>query len=237
MNTSGDAAEQVVRLSLEGMEVAAKITGSAAKEVAALLYAALKNRDKNKIKGRQRLTSMLRSGKELTIFTVKNKDMARFVADAKRYGVVYCVLREAKDNPHGVSEIMVRAEDAAKINRIVENIKIATVSDPEVIRENAETGRDKNNAAGYDQEHDRDIDHWILDITGKGRIQVVVRSQNVKPRVAKGGDGVKYRHPDPAPSVVPAKHRQHGKRADQFDQKCSPQDEPCQPDDSPHFRR
>ena len=81
MNTSGDAAEQVVRLSLEGMEVAAKITGSAAKEVAALLYAALKNRDKNKIKGRQRLTSMLRSGKELTIFTVKNKDMARFVAE------------------------------------------------------------------------------------------------------------------------------------------------------------
>ena len=51
MNPSGDAAEQVVRLSLEGVEVAAKITVSAAKEVAALLYAALKNRDKNKIKG------------------------------------------------------------------------------------------------------------------------------------------------------------------------------------------
>ena len=135
MNTSGDAAEQVVRLSLEGVEVAAKITGSAAKEVSALLIAALKNRDKNKVKGRQRLTAMLRSGKELTIFTVKNQDMARFVADAKRYGVVYCVLREAKDNPQGISEIMVRAEDAAKINRIVENIKIATVSDPETIRE------------------------------------------------------------------------------------------------------
>ena len=64
MNTSGDAAEQVVRLSLEGVEVAAKITGSAAKEVSALLIAALKNRDKNKVKGRQRLTAMLRSGKE-----------------------------------------------------------------------------------------------------------------------------------------------------------------------------
>lgn len=142
MNTSGDAAEQVVRLSLEGVEVAAKITGSAAKEVSALLIAALKNRDKNKVKGRQRLTAMLRSGKELTIFTVKNQDMARFVADAKRYGVVYCVLREAKDNPQGISEIMVRAEDAAKINRIVENIKIATVSDPETIRENL-SGKEK----------------------------------------------------------------------------------------------
>ena len=143
MNTSGDAAEQVVRLSLEGVEVAAKITGSAAKEVSALLIAALKNRDKNKVKGRQRLTAMLRSGKELTIFTVKNQDMARFVADAKRYGVVYCVLREAKDNPQGISEIMVRAEDAAKINRIVENIKIATVSDPEAIRENL-AGKEKD---------------------------------------------------------------------------------------------
>ena len=41
MNTSGDAAEPVVRLSLEGMEVAAKLTGSAAKEVAAHGYPSL----------------------------------------------------------------------------------------------------------------------------------------------------------------------------------------------------
>ena len=32
MNNGGDAAEQVVRLSLEGFEVAAKLTGTAAKE-------------------------------------------------------------------------------------------------------------------------------------------------------------------------------------------------------------
>ena len=50
MNTSGDAAEQIVRLSLEGTEVALKLTGSAAKNIAAMIYAALKNRDKNKTK-------------------------------------------------------------------------------------------------------------------------------------------------------------------------------------------
>ena len=33
MNSSGDAAEQVVRLSLEGTEVALKLTGSAAKNM------------------------------------------------------------------------------------------------------------------------------------------------------------------------------------------------------------
>ena len=38
MSYSGDAAEQVVRMSLEGAEVAARITGQGAKEIALLLY-------------------------------------------------------------------------------------------------------------------------------------------------------------------------------------------------------
>ena len=38
MYNSGDAAEQIVRMSLEGAEVALKITGSAAKNIAAALY-------------------------------------------------------------------------------------------------------------------------------------------------------------------------------------------------------
>ena len=63
MSYSGDAAEQVVRMSLEGVEVAAKITGAGAKEIALLLYAVLK--DQKKTKGKTRLTNMLRSGKEL----------------------------------------------------------------------------------------------------------------------------------------------------------------------------
>ena len=44
MNNSGDAAEQVVRLSLEGAEVALKLSGSAAKNIAAAIYAVMKNR-------------------------------------------------------------------------------------------------------------------------------------------------------------------------------------------------
>ena len=34
MNTGGEAAEQIVRMSLEGFEVAAKITGAGAKNIA-----------------------------------------------------------------------------------------------------------------------------------------------------------------------------------------------------------
>ena len=76
MSYSGDAAEQVVRLTLEGVEVAAKIAGTGAKEIAVLLYAIL--RDQKKTKGKTRLTNMLRSGKELKVFAVKDTDLQRF---------------------------------------------------------------------------------------------------------------------------------------------------------------
>ena len=60
MNNGGDAAEQVVRLSLEGFEVAAKLTGTAAKELTVLLISVLKQEQKTK--GKARLTNMLKSG-------------------------------------------------------------------------------------------------------------------------------------------------------------------------------
>lgn len=135
MNTSGDAAEQIVRLSLEGTEVALKLTGSAAKNIAAMIYAVLKNRDKNKTKGRQRLTAMLKSGKELKVFTVSEEHLKQFATEAKRYGVVYCALRGKEKSADGMVDVMVRAEDASKINRIVERFKLATVDTVSIKRD------------------------------------------------------------------------------------------------------
>ena len=61
MNTSGEAADQVVRMSLEVGEAALKITGAGAKQLAVLLYAVLK--EQKKTKGRARLETLVRSGK------------------------------------------------------------------------------------------------------------------------------------------------------------------------------
>lgn len=96
MTNSGDAAEQVVRLSLEGFEVAAKLTGSAAKNIAILLASVLKQEatQANKTRGKARLTNMIKSGKELKVFSIPNKDLKKFTEQAKRYGVLYCVLRD-----------------------------------------------------------------------------------------------------------------------------------------------
>lgn len=143
MNTSGDAAEQIVRLSLEGTEVALKLTGSAAKNIAAMIYAALKNRDKNKTKGHQRLTAMLKSGKELKVFTVSEEHLKQFAAEAKRYGVVYCALRGRGKSTDGLVDVMVRAEDASKINRIVERFKLAAVDTVSIKRDIEQTKSEK----------------------------------------------------------------------------------------------
>jgi hypothetical protein len=111
-------------MSLNGVEVAAKITGAGAKELAMMIYAILK--DQKKTKGKTRLTNMLRSEKPLKVFAVKDSELQLFCKEAKKYGVLYCVLKD-KDANDGLTDIMVRAEDASKINRIFERFKLATV--------------------------------------------------------------------------------------------------------------
>lgn len=138
MTNSGDAAEQVVRLSLEGFEVAAKLTGSAAKNIAILLASVLKQEatQANKTRGKARLTNMIKSGKELKVFSIPNKDLKKFTEQAKRYGVLYCVLRDKNTNGDNVPvDIIARAEDASKIQRIVERFELGKVDKAAIVTE------------------------------------------------------------------------------------------------------
>jgi hypothetical protein len=132
MYSSGDAAEQVVRISLEGMEYALKIAGSGAKQIAAFLMAAFKSDGtakptQTKLRGKERLTNMLKSGQPLKIFGVKNSDLEQFAKEAKRYGVVYCALRDKKAKPNDLVDLMVKAEDSPKIDRILERLEFMSV--------------------------------------------------------------------------------------------------------------
>lgn len=160
MNAGGETADQVVRMSLQGIEVAANIAlkagGEATRSLAAMLYAILT--DKKKVKGKTRLESMLRSGKELKVFAIRHEDLKLFCEEAKRYGVLYSVLKE-KNNTDGICDIMVRAEDASKISRIVDKFELATI-DTKAIRESIINERSqkeqpfKDVPIISDQEHD-----------------------------------------------------------------------------------
>lgn len=135
MNAGGETADQMVRMTLQGIEIAANVTlkagGSTAKTLAATLYAILT--DNKKIKGKTRLNALLKSGKELKVFAIHHDDLKKFCEEAKRYGVLYSVLKE-KGNTDGICDIMVRAEDAAKISRIVDKFELATI-DTKAIRQ------------------------------------------------------------------------------------------------------
>ena len=124
MNTTNDAAEQVVRMSLEGVEYALKLSGKGVEKLAAMIYAIMK--DQKRTKGKTRLSSMLRSEKPLKVFAVKDDELQVFCREAKKYGVLYCVLKD-KDATDGLTDIMVKADDASKINRIFERFNLSHV--------------------------------------------------------------------------------------------------------------
>ena len=132
MNNGGDAVEQVVRLSLEGFEVAAKLTGTAAKELTVLLISVLKQEQKTK--GKARLTNMLKSGKELKVFSIPNKDLKTFTEQAKKYGVLCCVLKDKYNKDGNVPiDIIARAEDASKIQRIFDRFELGNVDKGSIV--------------------------------------------------------------------------------------------------------
>lgn len=146
MTNGGDAAEQVVRLSLEGFEVAAKLSGAAAKNIAVLLVSVLKQEQKTK--GKARLTNMIKSGKELKVFSIPNKDLKKFTEQAKRYGVLYCLLRDkttrAGDAP---VDIIARAEDASKIQRICDRFELGKIDKAGVVSQAEKDKADRDAVA------------------------------------------------------------------------------------------
>ena len=81
-------------------------------------------KDKRKTAGKTNLTNMLKSGKELKVFSVRKDELKKFT---ERYGVLYSLLLNKKDkSSDSIVDIMVRSEDAAKINRIVEKFKLSS---------------------------------------------------------------------------------------------------------------
>ena len=76
MSESSEAAEQMVRMSLEGVEVACRITGSSAKELAVLIYTIASSKEKTA--GKAKLSNMIKSGKPLTVFSIRNDDLEIF---------------------------------------------------------------------------------------------------------------------------------------------------------------
>ena len=158
---SADTADQMMKMTLEGIEVAAEIGlkagGEAAKSLAVTLYAIIT--DNKKVRGKTNLDNLLKSGKELKVFAIHHKDLEKFCIEAKHYGVLYSVLKE-KDKTDGIVDIMVKAEDASKISRMVDKFDLATI-DTKAIRESVLSQKEVKPMS--DEEHDKLLNQLMDD--------------------------------------------------------------------------
>ena len=129
MTNGGDAAEMLVRLYLEGFEEVVKLSGKGIKELVPLLASTLKQESKSK--GKARLTQMIKSGSPLKVFTFKNKDLKKFTEQAKRYGVLYTVLRDKNSkDPRTLMVGVKKTSVSRKVQRAFRFLSLLTTPEP-----------------------------------------------------------------------------------------------------------
>ena len=75
------------------------------------------------------MNALLRSGKELRVFDLKEQDLAVFKQEAKKYGVLFSVIKDGA-NGNGHVDILAKAEDVSKLNRIFERLHYAAPERP-----------------------------------------------------------------------------------------------------------
>ena len=85
MNFGGDAADQVVRYSLEGIDYSLRLSGTLAKNLAVFFAAVLK--DQKKTYGKTRMVRMLKENRPLKFFTVPSDRLKEFAREGKKRGL------------------------------------------------------------------------------------------------------------------------------------------------------
>ena len=98
--------------------MALKLSGLAAKNFALFVYAVLK--DQKKTRGKTRLVRMLKEQRPFKFFKIPAKCRKNFAKEAKAHGLLYVPIRNRKKSNE--IEIVVFADDAAKIQRIYDNL-------------------------------------------------------------------------------------------------------------------
>ena len=119
MSTGGDAADQMVRDGIEIVESSVKLSALGAKNLAAIAIALAK--DNPKLRGKTNLDRLLKDGKELQVFPLKISDLREFNQQAKQYGILFTAIKE-KNGEGELVDILVRAEDVSKLNRVFERM-------------------------------------------------------------------------------------------------------------------
>lgn len=139
MTEGGDAAEQVVRMMLSGGEVTVRLTGSALKNIAAMLLALAK--DHKKLSGKTSMIKMLKTTRDIRSFPMTREQYASFRRNAKKRGILYSAITD-KRNKTALVDVILPVTEIDRANVIFEQIRYAP-EHQEPVREREEREQKK----------------------------------------------------------------------------------------------
>ena len=119
MDVSAEAADVVVRDSLQATEAAAKLTLEGVKNVAALLLAIAKQ--DMKVVGQTTAKRLARDPAPAVVIPIKAEDKAKFQKLAKEFGVLY-FFAQKKGNDNGMLNVVSNENYAALLNAIMQQL-------------------------------------------------------------------------------------------------------------------
>ena len=119
MDVSAEAADVVVRESLQATEAAAKLTLEGLKNVAALLLAIAKQ--DMKVVGQTTAKRLARDPAPAVVIPIKAEDKAKFQKLAKEFGVLY-FFAQKKGNDNGMLNVVSNENYAALLNAIMQQL-------------------------------------------------------------------------------------------------------------------
>ena len=120
MDVSAEAADLVVREGIQATEAAAKLSGEALKNVAALLIAIAKQ--DMKVVGETSSKRLARdTSAPAVVIHVKAEDKAKFQKLAKEFGVLYFIAQK-RGNETGVLNVVSNQNYAAQLNAVMEQM-------------------------------------------------------------------------------------------------------------------
>ena len=119
MDVSAEAADVVVRESLQATEAAAKLTLEGMKNVAALLLAIAKQ--DMKVVGETTAKRLARDPAPAVVIPIKAEDKAKFQKLAKEFGVLY-FFAQKKGNDSGILNVVSNQNYAALLNAVMEQM-------------------------------------------------------------------------------------------------------------------
>ena len=117
LDVNAEAADLVVKESIQATESAVKLAGTGLKNVAALLLAL--QRQDSKVVGKTSAKRLARDPAPAVVVPLKQEDMKRFQKLAKEYGILYFIAQK-KGNDTGYVNIVSNQNYAAQLNAVME---------------------------------------------------------------------------------------------------------------------